>query len=716
MIKLIDKNYFKINLLFIVTISVYCMCGLIVPLQFISANKIITASMTLLGVLIATFNLCTKKIFFNVKNIEYLILFFILNIVTCLFVIREGYVANVKNMVVFYIYFFAIYPIFKVISRENSIKLYNVFFIIISFINTVGVVISLVQFLMIKGYRVHDYKGLLIRQGFMESRLFGILASPNYLSIVSLIVIIYLGSILLKVTKNYKIIILVTIFFNFTYVVLSGSRTTLLSLMIVTVVYSIIKFFDRKYYKGVLKIFLAIVVVLFSYKTINFSSDQYLKHYSNEFKQTEEKDKKDLTLERTDTSEENISNNRFAIWKSTLQFVPKKTLLGYSSGNWYEVAKKQDKDAYIVREHYLTHNGYLEILFYNGLLGFLSIAVFFVSFLRSMLKNTIEKKGNGIENKPLQQVLLTAIVILVSNLFLSSTFYGISLLGIILFLAVGYYFNIILVDKEEYVELNETQLKEVELGVMDYIHNICKKEEIKYTLAYGTLLGAVRHKGFIPWDDDIDISLTRKEYDRLYEAIVKDENTQYGVVSYKNNKKYPYPFYRVYDKTTYYENNYINNDLKLGICVDIFPFDAYNDVNKEMTKLDIYRQLSVYTMYGVTNKKNGLKNIFRYLLVLGFRIFSVRKWNEKMNNLASTGSNEEYIDYLMEKKSKNTKIRKNALDNTIKVKFEDREYYISKEYNHILSTIYGKNYMEIPKEEDRIKHDNFKAYKKGGNI
>ncbi len=65
---------------------------------------------------------------------------------------------------------------------------------------------------------------------------------------------------------------------------------------------------------------------------------------------------------------------------------------------------------------------------------------------------------------------------------------------------------------------------------------------------------------------------------------------------WENDARYPYPFYRVYDARTVYENNYIENDIDLGICVDVFPFDYYADVNKEMVKPDTYRRLSVYSV------------------------------------------------------------------------------------------------------------------------
>ena len=78
MLKLIEKNYFKINLAFILIVAVYCMCGLIVPLQFISANKVVAGGMTLLGILLATYNLVIKKVYLKIKTIEYLLLFLLL--------------------------------------------------------------------------------------------------------------------------------------------------------------------------------------------------------------------------------------------------------------------------------------------------------------------------------------------------------------------------------------------------------------------------------------------------------------------------------------------------------------------------------------------------------------------------------------------------------------------------------------------------------------
>ena len=687
------------------------MAGLIVPLQFISANKFVTLGMTLLGVLLGLYNFFVKKAYLFVRKIEYLIIFFAMNIITSLLVMKYGFSTNIKNLVVFFIYFFAIYPIFQNFSREKSRILFNVFFSVITVANTVGVFLSLVQFFMLIGYRVFDYKGLLIRQGFVESRLFGILASPNYLSIISLIVIIYLWMRLSALNKIVKTLAISSIVLNFAYIVLSGSRTTYICLVVAAFLYSLIKFEYSNKAKSFVTVLLTVGLVFLSYNGVKYSSDLYLKAHSAEIQLNKEKGENNhLTLERTDTSEENISNNRFAIWQSTASFIPKRPLFGYSAGNWYELGKTYDASAYIIKEHYLTHNGYLEVLFYNGILGFLPFAAFMISFIWASIKKFLKDKKDKITDNELVSGLLMTVVILISNLFLSSTLYGISLLGCIVFMISGYYFSVISKKRDGYRQLNEEEIKELELGVMDYIHNLCQKENINYSLAYGTLLGAVRHKGYIPWDDDVDISLKRDEYDKLYQAVLRDNDPIYKVASWENDARYPYSFYRVYDARTVYENNYIENDIDLGICVDVFPFDYYADVNKEMVKLDTYRRLSVYTLYGIHSKNAGLKNIIRYLLVLVFRLTRVKTWNKKMNLLSMQANDSDSIDYLMENKRTSTKFEKTLLDKVMDSPFEDRTYKIPEASHQILSAIYGDDFMEIPPVEKRVKHDDFVAY------
>lgn len=440
MMSQLDKYYYRVNCIFMFILSIYCMCGLILPFQFIVSNKIVTAIMTLLGLLIAIFNLFIKKIYSQVFKIKYLFLFLLVNLITCISVLQYGYTTNLKNMIVFAVYFLTIYPMFSLFGGILSKKIYyGVLYIVVAF-NSIGVLVSLAQFVLLIGYKSENYKGRLVRQGFIESRLFGIFSDPNYLSIVSLISIIFLiigvGSLLKK--QNILRWTLVTI--NFIYIVLSGSRTTLICLILVTLIFSIIKFsYERAFLKYLVKVILSVLLVMLSYKIVGLSSENYLKLNENTIRVENKKIEQKYSLERTDTSEENISNNRFTIWKSTLKLTIERPILGFSSGNWYEVAKISNPNEYVVQQHYHTHNGYLEMLFYNGILGLIIMFVFVLSYIKEIV---LKFKKVTYSNQLLLITLIT-VVILVSNLFLSSTFYGINLLGIFLFMNIGYYWGVL---------------------------------------------------------------------------------------------------------------------------------------------------------------------------------------------------------------------------------------------------------------------------------
>ena len=178
---------------------------------------------------------------------------------------------------------------------------------------------------------------------------------------------------------------------------------------------------------------------MLSYKIVGLSSANYLKLNENTIRVENKKIEQKYSLERTDTSEENISNNRFTIWKSTLKLTTERPILGFSSGNWYEVAKISNPNEYVVQQHYYTHNGYLEMLFYNGILGLIIMFVFVLSYIKEIV---LKFKKVTYSNQLLLITLIT-VVILVSNLFLSSTFYGINLLGIFLFMNIGYYWGVL---------------------------------------------------------------------------------------------------------------------------------------------------------------------------------------------------------------------------------------------------------------------------------
>ncbi|MCR5269280.1 MAG: LicD family protein [Lachnospiraceae bacterium] len=117
-----------------------------------------------------------------------------------------------------------------------------------------------------------------------------------------------------------------------------------------------------------------------------------------------------------------------------------------------------------------------------------------------------------------------------------------------------------------------TEYKQIILEAMIYIEDVCRKNGIYCYLAGGTMLGSVRHKGFIPWDDDADMIILRADYNRLIDLINRDESP-YRALTVWNDRDYYYPFCKVVDTRTYLEEG---NKLPIrgdGVCVDLFPLD-----------------------------------------------------------------------------------------------------------------------------------------------
>ena len=125
-------------------------------------------------------------------------------------------------------------------------------------------------------------------------------------------------------------------------------------------------------------------------------------------------------------------------------------------------------------------------------------------------------------------------------------------------------------------EISVEIMKSIELEILKYLKKICKDNNIRYFISSGTLLGAIKYKGFIPWDDDIDVSLVRDEYEQLIKCIEKDNDSRYKILTYKNTKDYYYPYAKLVDTKTKVEDN-AKEIKELGVFIDIFPLDYYND-------------------------------------------------------------------------------------------------------------------------------------------
>lgn len=154
------------------------------------------------------------------------------------------------------------------------------------------------------------------------------------------------------------------------------------------------------------------------------------------------------------------------------------------------------------------------------------------------------------------------------------------------------------------------EIQKIELDILIYFDKVCKENNIKYYLSSGTLLGAVKYKGFIPWDDDIDVILMRDEYLKLMDVLKNDNDGRYKLLSIYNSKDYYYPFAKLVDShTVLTENSKKINGM--GIYIDIVPMDGYPDSNtpKHISNVRIIRNLMVRRF----RIKNCIRDKFDYM-------------------------------------------------------------------------------------------------------
>ncbi|MBM7710549.1 LicD family protein [Enterococcus xiangfangensis] len=149
-------------------------------------------------------------------------------------------------------------------------------------------------------------------------------------------------------------------------------------------------------------------------------------------------------------------------------------------------------------------------------------------------------------------------------------------------------------------KLKLEEIKEVALNMLAYVDDICQKNQLQYSVYYGTLLGAVRHQGFIPWDDDIDIVLPRPDYEKLLEILIDDSN--YILASPLSNSSYRYTYSKLFDPKTKLVSKQIlgYEDKNAGVFIDIFPLDGVpndkDEQKKYASELDSYKFGFMYTL------------------------------------------------------------------------------------------------------------------------
>ena len=247
--------------------------------------------------------------------------------------------------------------------------------------------------------------------------------------------------------------------------------------------------------------------------------------------------------------------------------------------------------------------------------------------------------------------------------------------------------------------------------MLDWFDGICKENDIVYYLEGGTLLGAIRHHGFIPWDDDIDLMILRPEYERLLNIASQYENDRYEFVSINNNKS-AYPFLKIVDKTTRVINQ--NNLLDDKIWVDIFPVDGVpNNVIQCKFHYMICRICKFF--FGLSasrlKKERGFcKNTIILILRPLLKIVGTKTWGRVIDVLAKqyTVDKSWYIGIVCEGKRYKERMPKKDWSVPVQVIFENRIMNAPTCWDDYLTSLYG-DYMKLPPLEKRRIH-NLEAY------
>ena len=261
-------------------------------------------------------------------------------------------------------------------------------------------------------------------------------------------------------------------------------------------------------------------------------------------------------------------------------------------------------------------------------------------------------------------------------------------------------------------QIDGEELKKVQLQILEVVAKFCEENQINYWLDFGTLIGAVRHKGYIPWDDDIDISMLREDYDKFMQ-LFNLRNERYKFYSYENDKNFYYPYGKVLDtQTVLYEPD--ESGSKISINIDIFVYD--NAPSNAKTVKKMYKKRDKYNICEVANKHSGAAkgNLLRRMAVAflkGYvkmfpRDYFVKKMVKNAKRYSQT--NTEYVGDFMGSLTY-FKCEKSVFDKFIDAEFEGSKFKIPVGYDKLLRMVYG-DYMQLPPEEQRVSHHKYKAF------
>lgn len=268
-------------------------------------------------------------------------------------------------------------------------------------------------------------------------------------------------------------------------------------------------------------------------------------------------------------------------------------------------------------------------------------------------------------------------------------------------------------------KLNINDIKKLSFEVLCSVRDVCEQNGISYSLTGGTLIGAIRHGGFIPWDDDIDIMMPRPDYDRFI-RIVKDGAFDFDLFSYETcGDDYWYPFAKVCHKNTVVKEKDIREStLEMGVYVDIFPVDGAGDhYRSARIRTMVFQFLhglkvtSNWTSYHSSKLRKRYYEPFRYVCYLISKLLGRKLINRAIDRFlrAKDYGKCKYAGRLVGDYGSKEIMPKELFESRIKVTFENESFDAVSDYDTFLTKLYG-DYMKLPPIEKQVTHHEFEAY------
>ncbi|VEG71545.1 LPS biosynthesis protein [[Pasteurella] aerogenes] len=255
-----------------------------------------------------------------------------------------------------------------------------------------------------------------------------------------------------------------------------------------------------------------------------------------------------------------------------------------------------------------------------------------------------------------------------------------------------------------------------ELNIFKEFIRVCNKHNLNYYILGGTLLGAVRHKGFIPWDDDIDIGMPRQDYEKLMRIDASEFLSPYKLVSEMNTPSFTKAFMNLQDSSTKLIMTYSNEELDASLWIDIFPIDGLpkNPIKKWLHEQNYLfsRMLVQLSQFDKIVNQNKLDRPFIEKLIIKLAsvisIERILKYEMCQKRYLSVISKYDMNEYYSGNYTGAYKLRElvptEYFGDGVMLQFEDIQVRGPQKYHEYLEAIYGQNYMQLPPEESRVPH------------